>query len=140
MTQPAPQQRATLRPIALGLIGAAAGGFLGYFAFFWIARQGLYALLVPPALMGLVAGLCAWDRSSILAIICGIAGLALGLFTEWRFAPFIADSSLGYFITHVHQLRPLTLIMLAVGPVLSYRLALGYSRPTPSAPASKGQS
>jgi hypothetical protein len=136
MTQPA----ATVRPIVLGLIGAAVGGCLGYFAFFWIARQGLYALLVPPALLGLAAGLCAWKRSSILATVCGIAGLALGLFTEWRFAPFIADPSLSYFITHVHQLRPLTLIMLAVGAVLSYRLALGYSQPTPSAPASKGQS
>jgi hypothetical protein len=127
------------RAIALGLLGAVAGGCLGYFAFFWIARQGLYALLVPPALLGLGAGLCARGRSPVLAIICGIAGLGLALFTEWRFAPFIADANLSYFITHVHQLRPITMIMLAVGAVLSYRLALGYSRPAPGVPASKGE-
>jgi hypothetical protein len=129
-----------IRTIALGLLGAVIGGCLGYFAFFWIVRQGFYALLVPPALLGLAAGLCAWNKSSILAIICGVGGLALGLFTEWRFEPFIADASLSYFITHVHQLRPVTLIMLAVGAVLSYRLALGYSRSAPTAPASKVQS
>jgi hypothetical protein len=127
-----------IRPIALGLLGAAVGGCLGYFAFFWIARQGLYALILPPALLGGAAGICARQRSSILAIVCGVAGLALGLLVEWRFAPFIADATLGYFITHVHQLRPLTLIMLALGTVISYRLALGYSQPTPNPPVSKG--
>ena len=127
------------RAIALGLLGAAVGGCLGYFAFFWIARQGLYALLVPPALLGLAAGLCARQRSPVLAVICGVAGLALALFTEWRFAPFIADASLSYFITHLHQLKSITMIMLAVGAVLSYRLALGYSRPAATAPAPKSQ-
>jgi subtilisin family serine protease len=54
-----------------------------------------------------------------------VAGLALGLFTEWRFAPFIADNSLLYFVTHVHALKPITILMLALGAFLSYRLALG---------------
>src|SRR5438046_2520120 len=91
--------------ISLGLLGEAAGGCLGYFAFFWIARQGLYALILPPALLGFGAGICARQRSSVLAIISGAAGLALGLIIEWRFAPFIADASFGYFIKHLHQLR-----------------------------------
>ena len=117
------------RTVALGLLGAAAGGCLGYFAFFWIARQGLYALLVAPALLGLGAGLCARGRSLVLAILCGIAGLALGLYTEWRFAPFIADASLSYFIAHLYQLRPITMVLVPIGAVLSYRLALGYSKP-----------
>jgi hypothetical protein len=124
-----------IRAIALGLLGAIAGGCLGYFAFFWIARQGLYALLVPPALLGLGAGICARTRSPILGIICGIAGLGLGLFTEWRFAPFMADSSLSYFITHIHQLKPYTMIMLVIGTFFSYRLALGYSRPVSQRPS-----
>lgn len=114
--------------IAFGLLGAIAGGCLGYFAFFWIARQGFYALVLPPALLGLAAGICARQRSSILAAICGIAGLALGIFIEWRASPFLADSSFSYFVTHVHALRPITLIMLALGTFLSYRLALGHDR------------
>lgn len=112
--------------IALGLLGAAIGGFLGYLAFFWIAQQGFYALILPAGLLGLGAGLCARGRSVPLAVLCGVAGLALGLFTEWRFAPFKADDSLLYFLTHVHALKPLTLIMLALGTFFGYRLALGF--------------
>lgn len=114
--------------VALGLLGAAVGGCLGYFAFFWITRQGFYALLVPPALLGLIAGLCARRKSTPLGLMCGILGLALGLFTEWRFAPFSADDSLAYFITHIHDLKPFTLCLLAIGTILSYRLALGFDR------------
>jgi hypothetical protein len=114
--------------IAFGLLGAVAGGCLGYFAFFWIAQQGFYALVVPPALLGLAAGVCARQRSPALAAICGVAGLALGIFIEWRASPFLADNSLSYFLAHLHALRPITLIMLALGAFLSYRLALGHDR------------
>ena len=114
--------------IALGLLGAAIGGSVGYFAFFWVARQGFYAIILPPALMGLTAGYFARGRSTPLAIVCAIAGLALGLYTEWRFAPFIKDGSLLYFITHVHQLKPLTLLLLALGVFMCYRFALGVDR------------
>ena len=80
---------------------------------------------LPPGLMGYAAGLCARRRSTPLAVLCGVAGLALGLFTEWRFAPFAADVSLLYFLTHVHTLKLVTLLMLALGAYLSYRFALG---------------
>ena len=116
------------KTIALGLLGAALGGCVGYFAFFWAARQGFYALILPPALLGLTAGWFARCRSTPLAIVCAIAGLALGLYTEWRFAPFIADKSLQFFLTHVHQLKPFTLLMLALGVFLCYRYALGVDR------------
>lgn len=112
--------------LALGLVGAAVGGVVGYFAFFWIARQGFYAIILPPALLGLCAGLGARRRSALLASISAVAGLALGLFIEWRFAPFVVDGSLRYFVTHLHTLRPLTMLMIALGTILSYRLALGF--------------
>ncbi len=120
MTEPRPSQT-----LALGLLGAAVGGVAGYFLFFWIAQQGFYALVVPPALLGLTAGLFARRRSTPLAIVCAVAGLALGLFTEWRFAPFTTDGSLPYFITHIHTLQPITMLMLGLGAFVSYRLALG---------------
>ena len=109
-----------------GLLGAVIGGAAGFFAFFWIARQGFYALILPPGLMGFTAGLFARSRSTPLALVCGVAGLALGLFTEWRFAPFVADNSLAYFMTHIHKLRPITMLMLGLGAFISYRLALGF--------------
>jgi hypothetical protein len=112
--------------LALGLVGGAVGGVVGYFAFFWIARQGFYAIVLPPALLGLCAGLGARRRSIVLASISALAGLALGLFIEWKFAPFVVDGSLRYFVTHLHALRPLTILMIALGTILSYRLALGF--------------
>ena len=110
----------------LGLLAGAIGGALGYIAFFWIARQGFYAIILPPGLLGLFVGLGARRRSTALAIIAAVAGLGLGLFIEWRFAPFVVDGSLKYFAMHLHALRPLTLLMLALGTVVSYRLAQSF--------------
>ena len=120
--------RRSLSPatLALGLLGGAVGGVVGYFAFFWIARQGFYAIVLPPALLGLCAGLGARRRSIALALIAALAGLLLGLFIEWQFAPFVVDGSLRYFVTHLHSLRPLTILMIVLGTILSYRLALGF--------------
>jgi hypothetical protein len=115
-------------PVLLGILGAILGGLAGYFAFSWLLGQGFYALLLPPALLGLGAGLLARRRSVPLAIICGIAGLALALFVEWRFRPFTANSTFNYFISHLSQLTPVTLIMAGIGAVLSFRLGLGWDR------------
>jgi hypothetical protein len=115
------------KTIALGMLGAVLGGCLGYVIFHWMARQGMYALVIPPALVGLGAGFFAQRRSQVLALTCAIAGLALGLFIEWRFRPFKADASLQYFLTHVHLLKPLTTVMLLLGAIFSYRFALGRS-------------
>ena len=98
----------------LMLVGAVAGGLLGYVGFLWIARQGFYALVLPGGLLGLGASLFA-KRSTALCIVCGLLALALGVLAEWQFAPFIKDGSLGYFVTHLHQLKPITVIMIAAG-------------------------
>ena len=104
---------------ALVLMGAVAGGLVGYFGFFWIARQGFYALVLPGGLLGAGAGLFA-NRSTAVCIGCGLMALALGLLAEWQFAPFISDGSLGYFVGHLYQLRPITLIMIAAGAVIGF--------------------
>jgi hypothetical protein len=103
----------------LVLGGAAIGGVLGYFAFFWIANQGLYGMIIPGGLLGLGAGI-AKNRSIIVAVVCGVLAIGLGLFTEWQFAPFKKDDSLGYFLAHVHELKPITLIMIAVGAAIAF--------------------
>lgn len=119
---------ASIKRLLAELLGAAAGAVLGFFAFFWVARQGFYAMVLPGALLGLGGGLLARDRSVLRATICGVLALALGLFTEWRFRPFYADPGLGYFLAHVHQLQPLTLAMIAAGGGLAVWLALGRER------------
>jgi len=104
---------------------ALAGGVIGYFGFLWIARQGLYALALPGALIGLAGGWLVQRRSILFAAVCGALALIAGMLSEWRFRPFVADDSFGYFLTHVQQLRPITLIMLVLGVVFGAWFALG---------------
>jgi hypothetical protein len=110
------------------LAAAVAGAVLGHFLFLWIARQGFYALALPGALAGLGAALVIRLRSLPLAAAVGVIGLVAGVFSEWRFAPFIADGSLGYFLAHLQELRPVTLIFIALGGGLGFWFALGRTR------------
>jgi hypothetical protein len=104
---------------ALVLMGAVAGGLIGYFGFLWIAHQGFYALVLPGGLLGIGASLVQ-NRSTAICVVCGLIALVLGFLAEWQFAPFIKDSSLGFFLAHIHQLRPITLIMIAAGGFIGY--------------------
>jgi len=117
---------------AFVLLGAIAGGVLGYFGFQWIAGQGLYALVLPGGLLGLGASFPR-NRSTLICVVCGVLALALGLVAEWRFAPFIKDGSLGYFLTHAHQLRPITLIMIVAGAVIGFWAPYSRRQPLPAA-------
>lgn len=109
----------------LGFLGAAVGAVLGYFGFVLALRGGLYALMLPGGLIGLGGGFFVKDRSLARAILFGVFAASLGLFAEWRNFPFIADSSFSYFVTHLHQLRGLTLLMLVGGTALAVWLSLG---------------
>src|SRR5947209_2993761 len=103
----------------LALCGALVGGAIGYFAFFWIAAQGFYALALPGSLLGLGAGVVK-NRGVWVAVVCGLLAVALGLFIEWRFAPFRDDGRLGYFLAHVLDNEPITLVMIAVGGLIGF--------------------
>jgi hypothetical protein len=87
--------------------------------FIWLANQGVYGLILPGGLLGLGAGAFK-SRSILIALICCLAALALGFYAEWRFAPFVVDDSLGYFVAHIFDLRPITLIMIAVGAAIGF--------------------
>ena len=63
-------------------------------------------------------GLLSRDRSTVYGIVCAILAVGLGLFTECKFFPFIKDDSFNYFVTHIHELTPVTLIMIALGGLL----------------------
>jgi hypothetical protein len=108
-----------MKQTLLVVCGALAGGVLGYFAFFWIANQGYYALALPGGLLGIGAGI-AKNRSVLVALSSCLSATALGLFTEWRYAPFIKDDSLGYFLAHVHELKPITLVMILLGGLIGF--------------------
>jgi len=104
----------------LGAAGAAAGGAAGYWLFFWITRQGLYALVLPGAGLGAGCGLLARHTSVPRGVVCGLAALLLGFYAEWKWAPFVADGSLAYFAGHLGALKPITLVMIALGGLSGY--------------------
>jgi hypothetical protein len=107
----------------LAAVGSAVGGAIGYFLFGWIASQGFYGIMIPGGLMGFGCGLLARHKSEARGIACGLAALALGLYSEWRVFPFNRDGSLDYFIKHLDDLQTLTWIMIVVGSVIAYSLA-----------------
>jgi len=109
----------TMKNNFLVLAGAIAGGVAGHFIFIWLTRQGLYGLIIPGGLLGLCAGTFK-TKSLPVSIVCGVMALAMGIFSEWRFAPFIADGSLGYFLSHAHQLKPATLLMILAGTAIGF--------------------
>jgi hypothetical protein len=106
----------------LGVIGGVVGGYCGFHLFYWIARQGLYALVLPGAAIGLGCGLLARHRSVLRGVGCAVAALALGLYTEWSFSPFVADDRFPYLVTHFYELRKITLIMIGLGAALAFYL------------------
>jgi hypothetical protein len=129
-------QNAQVKNLLGGLAGALAGGAVGYVAFIWIARQGFYALMLPGAMAGLGASLLVSNRSVLRGVLCGLFAVGLGLFAEWRFAPFIKDQGFGYFLAHIADLRPITLLLIIAGGGFGYWFALGRERGTrPSGPA-----
>jgi len=106
----------------LGFIGAVTGGVLGYYTFMWIVDQGFYGLMIPGALLGLGCGLLSQHTSHIRGVACAAAGCVLGLYSEWKFAPFKADSSFAYLVSHAGELKPLTQLMIVAGAFFAYWL------------------
>jgi hypothetical protein len=109
----------------LGLLGAVGGGVVGYFVFFLLASQGLYGLVIPGATLGLGGGLLFKGKSNAFGLVCGFLGLLLGVLAEWRYAPFIADPSFAYFITHLYDLDTVTRIMIVVGGLCAFWFSKG---------------
>lgn len=109
----------------LALLGATIGAVAGYYLFFWVTKQGLYPMVIPGALMGLGCGALSGTKSNITGGICALAAVMVGLFIEWRFAPFVNDRSFGYLLTHVHQLRPATLLMIGAGALFAFWFGRG---------------
>lgn len=108
-----------MKEAALVLGGAVLGGLVGHVAFGWLVGQGFYGLVLPGGLLGLAAG---WSpcRSRWPSVVCGVLALIVGLLSEWRYFPFMADKSLGYFLRHLHQLQPVTLLMIAAGTAIGF--------------------
>ena len=109
---------------------AGVGAFLGYLGFGLLSNQGFYAMVLPGGFAGLAAGIPR-SRSPIVPVLCGVLAIIAGLLTEYRFAPFLADGSLDYFLAHALDLRPVTLLLIALGGFLGFWIP--FRRRIPSA-------
>jgi hypothetical protein len=112
-------------PLIRGLCGATIGGLIGYYVFDWILDQRFYAMVLPGACLGMGFGLASRERSTVCGIVSGLLGLAFGLFMEWQFFPFKKDGSLEYFLQNIHQLKPITLMMIGLGGLIAFWFGVG---------------
>jgi hypothetical protein len=111
--------------ILRGMAGAVIGAVLGWFAFGWLMNQGFYGLALPGALVGIVCGLISGGPSVTNGVLCTVIAAILGVVLEWRHRPFIADESFGYFVTHLHELRGITWLMLGLGATFGFWFGRG---------------
>jgi len=111
-----------------GSVGGILGGILGYYAFVWLGRHGFYAIILPGSLVGMGFGVCSGRRSLAAGIACGVFAVALGIFTEWRWRPWADDQSLAFFLSHLHKLSLVTIILILVGGAFSFWLGSGPGR------------
>jgi hypothetical protein len=115
----------SIRSFLQGLLGAVAGGVAGYYGFQWALSNGLYAMVLPGALVGLGFGLAARRFHWAYGLVAALLALGLSLFCEWSAFPFVANGSFQYFLTHVHQKGTWTLIMILVGVIMAFSLGRG---------------
>lgn len=108
--------------------GAAVGGFIGFHGFFWLLDQRFYMVMLPGTLLGLGGGLLVARRTLFCGWLCAAAAVVLGLVTEWSARPFLKDRSWWYFMLHIHDLMPMTLIMIAIGALFAFWLGQGRER------------
>lgn len=102
--------------VALGAIG---GGALGVFVSWILVKQGMHAAAAPGVLLGLGAGLFRHRFIAVPIVYCLLA-IAVGIGTEAWLFPFRADDSVSYFVTHLHQVLPSSLILIAVGGAMGF--------------------
>ena len=125
----------TVGLVVRGVVGAVVGGVVGLVVFDWLANQGLYALVLPGAALGLGCTLSLQKTSNLAGILCGLAAVPLGILCEWKALPFIADDSLSYFLANLHQLRTVTWIMIGIGAVFAYWIGKGRDDIAPRRPS-----
>jgi hypothetical protein len=108
------------------MAGAAIGGALGYFLFRWMLSQGLYAIILPGVLLGMGCGLLAGRQWIGNGILCGIAGLILGIYSEWQ---FVGTGEFGAFVAALPGYPLGRLLLIGLGAVLAAWFGRGRDLP-----------
>lgn len=119
-TSSGPGQRNTPDVILKGVVGAILGAVAGYFLFVQLSSMGLYAFVLPGALIGIGCGWLAKTRSIVLMVVCFFLAIVTSTIGEWRSLHFVADPSLWFFVQHVHESRNgFAIIAIALNAVVA---------------------
>ncbi len=116
-----------IRKLALeyvpGLAGGAVAGYLGYrVVAYLISHHGWWVPILPGAFAGLACGQLSGVASKGRGAINGLLGLGLAVYAQWRLfnPPFEFDKTFPSYLTHIHQLPPITLVILVVNGLLAF--------------------
>lgn len=111
--------------LALGTLGGIVGAIVGGAIFWWLVTQGLYAMVIPGAAIGLGVGASARVRSAALGGYSAVLALVTGICLEWVFFPFVKDPSFYYFLTHLWQVQISSLLLIGIGSAVAFWLGRG---------------
>jgi hypothetical protein len=121
----------------LGLVGAALGGVAGFYVYRWVLNQGFIGGMIPGAFLGLGCSLLARHPSLARGIVCGVAGLLLGFFTDWYTT--ITQQTFWEYLLDMKSINQVILLTIAIGTFIAFWLGkdagiAGRARPA-AAPA-----
>ncbi len=112
-----------------GLVGAVLGAAIGAAAWKFLLSRGIYAPLLICGAAGIASGWLAIRRHLLLGVQAAVVGLFVQLLAEAWLRPFVDspvtpqdESSVFYFITHLHKLDPFYIGNVAI-PALALWLA-----------------
>ncbi|MFO0962556.1 MAG: hypothetical protein U0625_06570 [Phycisphaerales bacterium] len=103
----------------LAVLAALGGAVAGFVVVRLLMGAGFYGLMI----VGLGAGMGAElvrTRAPFVPYASAAIALAGMIFTEWWFRPFSADTSFGYFLTHLQDLTGVTIAFLVVGTAIAW--------------------
>ena len=115
--------RARLLEFVPGLLAGGAGGAAGYFLVgYLISSQGLWVPILPGAFAGLACGQLSPLFSRRRGVVLALLVFVLVVFAQWKFFKpgFDFDGSLADYFRHMHQLPPITLLVMAVNVAIAY--------------------
>jgi hypothetical protein len=104
----------------LGLVGATLGGVAGFYVYRWILNQGFIGGMIPGAFLGLGCSLLARHPSIPRGVVCGVAGLVLGFFTDWYTT--ITKQTFWEYLLDMKSINQVILLTIAIGTLIAFWL------------------
>jgi len=104
----------------LGLLGAILGGLAGYFAFMLAKDEGFYAPVLAGGLVGVGCGMLSRHHSILRCVLCGIAGILLGYYCDFRITLMPHYDSFAAYLAALSKHGAFTNIRVILGGLVAY--------------------